>query len=236
MIILRRLLDNQILEIFSDKTGFIVQCNSEGKTNFLVSDYSKTNEIKLKHYTANNSLDFLKLEQSFKCDSIYFSECHITDNAYLVEQWGSYGGSIYNLDKKSKRFNMVYNDPNVNKFFDDHTLLVSEKMSAFTRADIKDTITYGINPETFEITTPIWSELQRRLINIYTKEQVEQLKQKLSKRGLILQRENLDEITIYFELEYYLNELAKYIAKPKSVYKSPFDKVNEEFIKQFVKK
>ena len=45
MIILRRLIDNKILEIFSDKIGFIVQCDLKEQTNFLITDSFSTNLI-----------------------------------------------------------------------------------------------------------------------------------------------------------------------------------------------
>lgn len=241
LIILRRLTDNQILEVFSDKIGFIVQCNIGKQTNFLVTDYSEENkrgEIlpKFKHYTDSGYSDSLQLKNTFDCASVHLSICRITDASYLVEQSG-YSSCIYNLEQKSKRFKRIYNDQKVNEVFNDNTLLVSEEVSASLRCDINDTITYGINPKTFEITTPIWSEFQQRYINIYTQEQVEKLKEKLSKKELFLDSENSDEITIHFEVKGYLNEIAKQFDRPQSVYRDATEtKVNEEFVKKFVKR
>lgn len=235
MIILRRLIDNKILEIFSDKIGFIVQCDLKEQTNFLITDYHEKDKngntlLKFKHYIDRSYLDSLLLEKSFDCDSAALSLSRITDSSYLVEQSG-YSGCIYNLNQKSKRYKRIYNDQKVNAFFKDNTILVSEEISSFVRHDVNDTLTYGINPETFEITTPIWSELQQRYINVYTEEQANKLK---NIKGSFL---NLDEITIYFEVKRYLNEIAKQFDRPKSVYMDTMDsKVNEEFVKKFVKK
>lgn len=237
LFILRRLSDNKILEIFSDKIGFIVQCDIEGQTNFLVTDYSEEDKnghilLKFKHYTDRSYLDSLYLERSFDCDCATLSGCRITDCSYLVEQSG-YTGCIYNLNQKSKSFERIYNDQKVNDFFNDNTLLVSEKVSAIARHDVNDTLTYGINPETFEITTPIWSELQQRCISIYTQEQADKLKEA---KGLILNLKNLDEMTIYFEVERYLNEIVKQFDRPQSVYTDiMYSEINEEFVKKFVK-
>ena len=238
MIILRRLSDNKTLEIFSDKIGFIVQCDLRGNTNFLMTDYSEEDKngntlLKFKHYTDRNYLDSLLLEKTFDCSCAALSVSRITDSSYLVEQSG-YTGCIYNLNKKSKRFKRIYNDQKVKDFFNDNTLLVSEEISAFFRHDVNDTLTYGINPETFKITTPIWSELQQRYISIYTQEQAKKL---METKGLFLNLENLDEITIYFEVKKYLNEIAKQFDRPQSVYIDAMNsEINEKFVKKFVKK
>lgn len=238
MIILRRLSDNKTLEIFSDKIGFIVQCDLRGNTNFLMTDYSEEDKnvntlLKFKHYTDRNYLDSLLLEKTFDCSCAALSVSRITDSSYLVEQSG-YTGCIYNLNQKSKRFKWIYNDQKVKDFFNDNTLLVSEEISAFFRHDVNDTLTYGINPETFKITTPIWSELQQRYISIYTQEQAKKL---METKGLFLNLENLDEITIYFEVKKYLNEIAKQFDRPQSVYIDAMNsEINEKFVKKFVKK
>lgn len=239
LIILRRLSDNQIIEVFSDKIGFIVQCNIGKQTNFLVTDYSEENKrgdelLKFKHYTDSDYFDSLQLKNTFDCTNAHLSTCRITDTSYLVEQLG-YTSCIYNLEQKSKIFKRVYNNQKVKEIFNDNTLLVSEEVSAMFRHDINDTITYGINPKTFEITTPIWSELQQRYISVYTQEQVKELQEKLLKKGLFSHDENLDEITIYFEVERYLNEIAEQFDRPQSVYTDTMEtKVNEGFVKRFV--
>ena len=73
MIILRRLSDNKTLEIFSDKIGFIVQCDLGENTNFLMTDYSEEDKngntlLKFKHYIDRSYLDSLLLEKTFDCD------------------------------------------------------------------------------------------------------------------------------------------------------------------------
>lgn len=240
MIILKRLSDNQILEVFNDKIGFITQCNTEEQVNFLVTQYcsrdneSKSETIKFNHYTDRWYLDSLQLENSFDCESMFLSAIRITDKSYLVEQSG-YTSCIYNLSQKSKRFKRVYNDQKVKAFFSDNTLLVSELIFG-GRDDLNDTITYGINPETFEITTPIWSDLQQRSINVYTKEQLDKIRDELSKKGMVLNIEELGEATIYFEVERYMHEIAEQLDGQQSVYRDVFaNDVNEDFVRKFVK-
>lgn len=241
IIILRRLSDNKIIEIFSDKIGFIVQCDLKNQTNFLVTDYGKKDSYgntlyQFIHYTDRSYLDSLQLEESFDCEYTDIYTARITDSSYQIRYVGrpSY---IYNLNEVSKEFCKIYNDQKVKDFFNDNTLLVSEKQFANLRHEVNDTLTYGINPETYEITTPIWSELQQRFINVYTQEEVDRLREELSKKGLFLNRKDLGEITIYFEVKRYLNEIAKHIDEPQSIYKDVlYSEVNEEFVKKFIKK
>lgn len=236
IIILRRLLDNQILEIFSDRIGFIVQCNIGEQVNFIVTNYSTDmrEKNKLNHYTDRWYLDSLQLEKSFDCDTCGISNVRITDSSYLINQQG-HTGCLYNLSQISRRFKRVYNDEKVNKYFKDNTLLVSERFGGLDD-DIKDTLTYGINPETFEITTPIWSELQQRSINVYTEEQADKIRDEFAKKGITINIKDLGEFTIYFEVRKYLIEIGKYFDRSKRVYNDVFGHdVNEEFVRKFVK-
>lgn len=86
---------------------------------------------------------------------------------------------IYNLNKQTKHFSEVCTDQTVSEILGNPTVLISEKISVNSRLDVYDTITYGINPETFEHRTPICSEMEQRLIPVYTEEQVEELKKNL---------------------------------------------------------
>lgn len=236
IIILRRLSDNKIIEVFNDKIGFIVQCNTGEQVNFLISDYSRydeNHEVKFKHYTDDGYSDSLHLEEVFNCQSAALSNIRITDSSYIVGIFGDIS-YIYNLKQISKRFSKIYNDKKVKEFFKDNTLLVSEEI--YVRSDVRDILTYGINPETLEIATPIWSELQQRYITVYTQEQVDKLRKELYKKGVFLNGKNLDEITIDFEVKRYLIEIAKQFDGPQSVYTDILEhEVNEKFVKKFVK-
>lgn len=232
IIILRRLADNRTLEIFSDKIGFIVQYNSEEQTNFLVTAPSENGVIEFKHYVDSGYGDSLQLKNSFEGGNKILVLRRITDSSYIVDQ--SNGTSrLYNLNETSKRFGRIYTDPRVRRFFNDKTVLVSETVYSDYRRDIYDTLTYGVSLETFEITTPIWSELQQRFINVYNKEQVDKL---VNEKGLRFDGISLDEITISYEIKRYLNEIAKQFGEPQSVYTGLMsEEVNKEFVMKFVR-
>lgn len=234
IVVLKDLLKNKILKVWSDNVGFIKQVDMDGKTNFVMTEYMKeTDKVQFRHYVVTKYCDSLELKKEFECDSIFPETCCVTDKSYLVEQ-RRYGLSIYNLSQESRLFYRVYNDKAVKEYFEDNTLMVSEKKTAIARCDIEDKITYGINPETFEIVTQIYSELQQRYIDVYTEEQVEKLKE----RGIFFNdRYSLEELTIKLEIEHYLNELEEYLPRPQGIYLGEYPKkVNEEFVKQFVKK
>lgn len=114
--------------------------------------------------------------------------------------------------------------------------MVSENKSASYRSDIIDTITYGINPDTLEIITPIWSEMQQRYISIYTHEQVDELQKNLNK-AINTSDFSLGDITIYFEIEKYLDMLVSYISTQKKIYLDSMEsEINEDFVKSFSRK
>lgn len=245
VILLKRLADNMVLEVFSDKIGFIVQRNKDQQVNFLVTDYSealKNENVKpnFTHYVETESaVNYLEVKKEFECDTPFFEDLKIADNSFIVEA-SDYGGAIYNLDKKSANFDYIYNDDQIIEMFDEgDTVLVTEVKTPFTRRDIIDRLTYGINVNTLEITTPIWSELQQRFINIYSQEKADALTEKLVKEGQWVCEPNYTpgELTMLFEVDNYLNILKDYIDKPRCVYSDVLEtEVNKEFVKKFTEK
>ena len=236
-IILRRLWDNTVLEIFNDNVGFIVQSDVFGETNFVVTDHSEKENVWFKHFIDRKYSDKLILRNKFTCDSVHLEECRITDSSFIVEQCG-YAASEYNLDKTWRRFDRIYNDKKISKIVGEGILMVSEKKRAFVNSDVEDTITYGINPETYEIVTPIWSEMQQRYISVYTTNQMDKIKEKLAKEHKLIDTENvsLSDITIHFEIENYLNVVAYHFERNDTIYLDGFDsKVNEDFVKKFIR-
>lgn len=239
--ILRRLKDNKVLEILSDKIGFIVQVNSYGVSNFVTTEYSEDKEeIKFKHYIDRSSYDDFKLINEIDCDNIFISS-RVSDNSFIVEQNG-YSGSVYCLNGSMRRYDHIYNDKKINKIVGDNILMVSKEKRALGDSSLIDTITYGINPETFEIVTPIWSELQQRSIVVdkYSEDKERELRKKLFGENsyvAITCQEDLDNRAIYVEVQDYLNKLAMHMKRTDKVYTDVTeDKVNIDFVKKFVRK
>ena len=165
-----------------------------------MTDYSEIDKnglriVKIKHYV-DIGIDELRLRKQFDYDGSTLDQCRITDSSFMVDQKG-YGGSIYNLKEKSKEFDYIYNDKKINEIVGKNILMVSEIKRASTNL-VSDTITYGIDPETFEIVTPIWSELQQRYIDIYTDKQVDEIQEKNPFSNV--KKFSLEDNTIYFEI------------------------------------
>jgi len=232
LIILRRLSDNKILDVFSDKVGFIIQYDKDDESNFLMTDYSE-DKILFKHFIDFGKSEVLYLKNKFECGSIHLSDCRINDECYVVEH-SYYGGCLYNLVDKSKQFDNIYNDERVKSILKDNILLVSKKIDSHSR--IEDTITYGIDLQSFRIVTPIYSKLQQRYIPIYTREQVDEINKEFNKKGQFIRVYDfsLEDITIYLEVTRYLELLDNYLEEPKGVYLDlSQDEINEPFVKKF---
>lgn len=241
MIILRRLSDKQILTVFDDNIGFIAQHDEGESTHFVVSGYVPGKDGRdsgniLAHFYVDEWDKELNLRDQFRIDSKHYEDCHIKGNSYIIEN--SYGGGvIYNLKGRSKRYSHIYNDDKLKPYLDSNTILVQEELTPAYNHHVNDTITYGINPETFEITTSIWSELQQRYINVYTEDQLMKLVEKGITSKYVIDNLDAGEITITLEIEDTLDGLAEHIPEPQSVYLDKRDsKINEEFVKRFGKK
>lgn len=230
MIVIKSLKNGKVIKEFSDKEiGFLIQCTTGVRDNFLVGcSLINKNVNCLEHYVysswKNNNMFPWYLKKSFKLDTLDISKYKITDRSYIIFDRKEKCFVIYNLYEE-KTFSWVYTDKETNKYFNDDTILVTKELFADYRYDIKDNITYGINPETFEITTPIWSDLQQRFINVCTKEPI--------KNDSKLLLSSSDKI-IYLEIVSYLNKLAEQIEVPKNMYGHGY-KLEDEFIRKFVK-
>ncbi len=235
-IILRRLSDKKIIKIFDCNLGFIVQIDKEEETYFVVSSFSKKkHKCFLDHYIEDG--DSLSLENKLECDSTHLEDLRLSDRSFLVGRHRD--KYIYNLEKVSKSFDNVYNDDKIKKYFSDNTILVSRKVYSKSNSEITDTITYGVNPETFEGTTPIWSVLQRRSIPIYTEKQIDEIEERENEKGNNFPNRgkyNDSEITIYYEIEEPLYEIGMYFDKPEGIYRDYNQKVNEKLIRRLIKK
>lgn len=235
LIVIKRLSDDTIVDVVGDNIGFIFQCEFDGLNHILMTEYSHDDEkVKLKHFVDDGYQ--WKLKKQFDCNSVWLQTLQVTNHSFLVEQDGV-GAAVYNLNDKSHYFDKVYNDEKVKKAVGADVLLVTEKKYAYWSSEIFDTLTYGINPETFDIVTSIWSELQQRYIDVYSEEKVQELEEILKSRCETLNREHFNnaQITIHFEVQKYLDLLAHILEPQKSVYTDYNEnKVNEDFVKQLI--
>lgn len=181
--IIRNLTDGEVIAMFDESIGFIIQ-SYQGKyknPNFVVSSWTfdekeNVNGSKLTHYVAswNNELE---IRGEFNTDfQVLPGELRMSEHTYLVNGECQISDNIpskklYNLKKTSNLFTKVYTDPEIKaalkKIIDREMILVSDTVQ---EGDVVDEIIYGLDPETFEAVTPIWSSLQNRFIEPYTEE------------------------------------------------------------------
>ena len=156
----------------------------------------------------------------------------ISDDVYYIVRYDN-TGYFTDLSKSSKSFSSIYADEVVRSIIGDNTILVSEDRYSEIDETIKDTITYGIDINSYEIKTPIWSELQRRYIPLVTEKECLRKTDELSKKGIYIRfvNDDLGEKTIKLEVDLTLDEIAKRIEHGPSVYTNGV--VNKEFVKGF---
>lgn len=179
--LIRNLTDGQIMAAFDETIGFIIQSyqGSYKIPNFVVSSWKLDEEgnvigSKLTHYKNlwNNELEIRgEFDTNFQ---VLPGELRMSDHTYLVNgecllEDNTPSKKLYNLKKTSDLFYKVYTDPEVKaslkKITDKEMVLVSDRVQ---EGEVIDDIIYGLDPETFEAVTPIWSSLQQRFIEPYT--------------------------------------------------------------------
>ena len=230
-IILKRKSDNRIIKVFSEPISFLVQVDNNDDTHFIVSTYNQFETCHLIDYVDKDYNDKLIVKNK------YINEDPILENnrvgsSFVVRQFNS-GGYIYNVgnDYCSEFYDKIYKEDKINEIIGKDVLLVEQIKYCCSNSKIFDTITFGINPDTLRIVTPIWISLQKRLINIYTEEEFEEFKKNYPPHAFdVTDRETF---TIYNEVYNYLDKINDQLENNDEVYKDGFD-VNTEFIKKFV--
>ena len=244
IIVLRRLEDNKVIKVFNDQISFLVQVGNYCPS-FIVVTWDENKQPKLIHYVDYKNRDYLEKENEFDVNTVLLKEIRLTERSFIVNQ-NNAGGKIFTVGNGSTYYDRIYKDRKINDIIGKNIVMVDEVKSGEKNKEIEDTLTYGINPDTKEIVTPIWSRLQNRLINIYTKEDIENIRKNRDSMNLsscdysyLNKAETpfvgLGEATMHFEVDRYIELLEKYIEKSDSIYEDEYNsKINEKFVKKFV--
>ncbi len=105
-----------------------------------------------------------------KIDEIPFAKIEkIKDGVYIITEGSGFDSYIYNLNKQSNSYSRhcIETDSHIMDYIDPkyhNTVLVTEKLR---KGIAEDRITYGIDLDTFDIVTNIFSEEQQRYIKKY---------------------------------------------------------------------
>ncbi len=212
---IQRLSDGAIVYISNQCPDYVIQINLENQTHFVIGECDDDKCAKLNDYTLCEYRNYVELQKSFETDSCCIDDIRVGEHTFIVDTDG-YSCKLYNLKQLSKRYKRVYNDKRLD--FGKNTLLVEEVVTG-DYSNLTDKIRYLINVDTYEIVSNIKSEMQQRDIPIYTDPN----------------NFNLDDVTIHFEIERYLNLIPEKYYKGSNVYKG-YDEINEEYVRSFKRK
>lgn len=178
-IIIRRLKDDKIIRVFDGNIAFIYQTyisstiTSDSTAHYVICSIENDGTKKFNHYIESDSQ--LWLEESFNTYHIFLDSAKVGEKSFIISEDAN-NLYLYNFKKKSNKFTNIYTtenlwckERNAVESLGENILMVtmSKKVGKF-----EDKLTFGINPDTFKIVTPIWSEIQERVIPIYTDDQV----------------------------------------------------------------
>lgn len=231
--ILKRIKDEQILHVFEGNIAFIIEEPKEVPTepdNFMISLTDKSNESELLHYEAYAYKNKLLLKKSIPVSNLKYKGIRIKERLYAFDD-SKYNDThlLYNL-KDLKGVKEVYVYPkfskSISKILGDNVIMVRDIIGPIR--GITDTITYGIDAKTFNIVTPIWSDLQQRFIDILT-EDIKTRKIEEYLKGL-----SYDDLTMREEVKKYIEKTADYLDEIKKQNESKYTDPN--FIMKFKQK
>lgn len=243
-IILRRISDNIVLHIFDEpNVMFITQYDEKKENNQILTHFLSEEMIpgykeSDKHvsqfidYEAPNYREILLDNEKYPCDDVK----RVNDGSYIIQE-DSYSNIVYSVENgHSKRFKAAYTDDEIKEIMGRDIVFVEDK--EFCTQEVSDTMIYGIDPTTFKIITAIRSNGQKRWIELYDNYTLKELSDIVFKKGYYgvhggIAADDKDSVTIFLEVEHYLNQLVGQIPRDESICDRYTDKVNKELIKEF---
>ena len=225
---IKRLSDNKTIGVFS---GTILDINQKDNI-FLVASYDtslKGQGCQVNYYS-DGGKEKLERLSSYSCRGYR----KVSNKTVYLEK-DNYNGFLCNDKGLSNYLSKVYVEEGISELLSNDVVLVSEERYARSDRSIKDTITYGIDPDTFEIKTPIWSDRKEDYIRILTEEECLKREEELSNRGKYFTSNNmsLGYKTIELEIQSALDEIALRKKHGPSVYIPGTNSINKEFVKGF---
>ena len=201
----------------------IRQVTKNNQTHFLLLDEDDT----LTHYIVSGiKIEMVKMTQAYE-----FTE--LTDTCYKF--YDGENAVLYSLDKESY-YDEIYTDT-----LENDVVLVERNIQHDELKELNDRLIYGVDINTHEIKTPMWSRMQQRMINLYNEEE----KKKWCREHGGLWYTQSNDVILNSDIISTLNEIANRLPLPKrddipSDYSLVDDEVyddegyiNKEFVKRF---
>ncbi len=237
-IIIKDKIYNTIVKVFYEPISFVVQVNEENTTisHFIVGMCNEFGNYVLRDYSDQFFCRALQPVDEFELDNPTLSEIRLSEKSFKVKEKGE---RIFTVGKHlSNQYEKIHNNEKVKKIVGKKIVLVDRKLR-IDKTNVEDTITYGIDPDTKKIKTPIWSRLQNRLINIYTEEDIKKIRESRDdwdniEYTCLYMDKDYANATMLFEVYSYLQKLSDSLEPVDKVYLDSKGTVNRKFVKKFV--
>lgn len=237
--IIKRLKDDKVLRIVSGFVSEIVQCKVNDDNYFVILTHG--GPVNKRSHISCYRDEEKDLSKVFSYDCEHCSRLYNnTFELYL----GSNNSALYNIEKLKQGFSKIHCDSlssfnEIKEIYGEDILFVEKEfhVSAIGPSEAHDTITYGLDPNTLEIKTPIWSDNQQRYIKVLSEEEI---KEKEAKYGdqvnleFLYSGDSLEAKTIGWEIEIPLQKIAFMMDTGPSI-RTPDGnyEINKEFVKGF---
>ena len=241
--ILKDVKENKIINVFTGNISDIIQFKKDENNYFVVVSYPDKE--------SSRSLITTYIDEGFDMPVVFkkeIMECNRVSNHTfsLILEGNDY--ALYNGEKFKKDFHNVCDYPfdyeKIKDVYGEDVLFVEEKLRprfVLDGADVDDIITYGVDVDTLEIKTPIWSEIQQRYIKLLSEEEIEKREENYRKKNInakaVYKSDSIGDKTIGLEVQLPLEEISLMMGRRPSIgaYVDGFgDKnKNREFVKGF---
>ncbi len=243
--IVKNVEENEIINVFTGDISDIIQYKDNDNNYFVVVSYPDKE--------SSRSLITTYIDEGFDMPVVFkkeIMECNRVSNHTfsLILEGNDY--ALYNGEKFKKDFHNVCDYPfdyeKIKNLYGEDVLFVEEKLRprfVLDGADVDDIITYGVDVDTLEIKTPIWSEIQQRYIKLLSEEEIEKREENYRKKNInakaAYKSDSIGDKTIGLEVQLPLEEISLMMGRRLSIgaYVDGFgDKEkNKEFVKGFRK-
>ena len=229
--ILRRVSDNKVVKVFDGRISELLQIKKDNSNYFI--------EVRYDMGKATSNVEvyiYLDLPNEFLNVSKYNGQDYtrIKDDNFILYKEGI-EGCLFNVSSISRTYSKIYTSKDVKDIVGEDIILVDDvrKSRNPLLPTIEDRATYGIDINTHDIKTPIWSDLQQRFIPLLTEEEADKKEAYYCIRGHYPTHYNddLNERIIKLEIQVTLDELARKLEYGPSVYQE--GEFNKEFVKKF---
>ena len=241
--IVKNVEENEIINLFTGDISDIIQFKRDENNYFVVVSYPE-NEM-------SNGLITTYIDEGFDMPRIFQKEImqctRVSDHTFFLQLEGI-DFALYNGEKFKKGFRTICACPSdyekIKDVYGEDVLFVEEKLRpryVLDGAAVDDTITYGVDVDTLEIKTPIYSDTQQRYIKLLSEEEIEKREdnyyEKLINPKAVYKGDSIGDKTIGLEVQLPLEIVSLMMGRRLSIgdYVDGFgDKEkNKEFVKGF---